>query len=232
MYYKYILSVQLLCSLLPRHLQVKSPKLNRPEASTMHLKSVLIYVAVTTATATRLDQKSWHITSPTSFTEMTSDAISAIDPSPEWTYGPHNGPLQWGKFEPICQHGKHQSPINFNDLTPTFNTSAARMMYARYTAVPFVITHHTAQLQLQDLSTAGGIVMDGAEYKLMQFHFHVPGEHRLLGKGWPMEVHFVHETPNITPSKCCSSRFLMRERRELINLGAKNSLQSSVSRYR
>jgi carbonic anhydrase len=29
-------------------------------------------------------------------------------------------------------------------------------------------------------------------YKLVQFHFHTPSEHRLHGEQFPMELHFVH----------------------------------------
>ena len=36
------------------------------------------------------------------------------------------------------------------------------------------------------------ISLDKRTYGLTQFHFHQPSEHRLNGKSFAMEVHFVH----------------------------------------
>lgn len=37
---------------------------------------------------------------------------------------------------------------------------------------------------------------NGETYKLMQFHFHTPGEHILNGKSYSSEIHFVFESKN------------------------------------
>jgi len=36
-------------------------------------------------------------------------------------------------------------------------------------------------------------VLEGKEYKLLQFHFHTPSEHRFADESYPLEVHFVHQ---------------------------------------
>ena len=37
------------------------------------------------------------------------------------------------------------------------------------------------------------LALFGAErYDLLQFHFHTPSEHRVAGRSFPMEIHFVH----------------------------------------
>jgi carbonic anhydrase len=38
--------------------------------------------------------------------------------------------------------------------------------------------------------------LGGTRYELLQFHFHTPAEHRLDGRRFPVEQHFVHRGPN------------------------------------
>jgi carbonic anhydrase len=39
----------------------------------------------------------------------------------------------------------------------------------------------------------GSYITLGAErYQPLQFHFHTPSEHRVAGRSFPMEIHFVH----------------------------------------
>lgn len=49
---------------------------------------------------------------------------------------------------------------------------------------------HTIQV---NMPAAGGIVLEGRSFSLLQFHFHLPSEHALEGDRSPMEVHFVHQ---------------------------------------
>jgi carbonic anhydrase len=39
---------------------------------------------------------------------------------------------------------------------------------------------------------AAHIVLRGARYDLLQFHWHAPAEHELEGRETPLEMHFVH----------------------------------------
>jgi carbonic anhydrase len=41
-----------------------------------------------------------------------------------------------------------------------------------------------------------GVRLGGTRYELVQFHFHTPAEHRLDGRHFPVEQHFVHRGPD------------------------------------
>jgi len=41
------------------------------------------------------------------------------------------------------------------------------------------------------------IILDGMSYRLAQFHFHMPSEHSIDGKRYPLEVHFVHTSEKL-----------------------------------
>jgi carbonic anhydrase len=41
-----------------------------------------------------------------------------------------------------------------------------------------------------------GVRIGGRRYELLQFHFHTPAEHRLDGRRFPVEQHFVHRGPD------------------------------------
>ena len=49
---------------------------------------------------------------------------------------------------------------------------------------------HTIQV---NTDAGGGIMLEGREFSLLQFHFHLPSEHTVDGSDFPMEVHFVHQ---------------------------------------
>ena len=44
--------------------------------------------------------------------------------------------------------------------------------------------------------TVANIVFNGRVCPLMKLHFHSPSEHKVNGKAFPVEVHFVHKIPN------------------------------------
>jgi carbonic anhydrase len=95
---------------------------------------------------------------------------------PHWSYEGDSGPDKWGSLGGdgnVCATGTQQSPV---DITGTV-----------------VNNGHTIQLNLPE----GGTLRVGNDvYKLVQFHFHHPSEHRINGKGTAMEVHFVHAAPS------------------------------------
>ena len=114
--------------------------------------------------------------------------------SPEWTYAGETGPERWGTLSTefaTCQSGTTQSPINLTNATAadlpdlTFN----------YSASPLEIENKGHTLQV-DYKEGSSITVDGAEYKLLQFHFHTPAEHQIQGKEYPAELHLVHQGPD------------------------------------
>ena len=43
------------------------------------------------------------------------------------------------------------------------------------------------------MEAGSSITLDGRQFSLLQFHFHLPSEHTVEGESYPMEVHFVHQ---------------------------------------
>ncbi len=91
----------------------------------------------------------------------------------------------------MCALGAEQSPI---DLTGARNVDLAPVEfdYGR-TRLTVENTGHTIQMTPQ---TGSGIVLDGARYDLLQFHFHRRSEHLVDGKRFPLEMHLVHSNGN------------------------------------
>lgn len=108
-----------------------------------------------------------------------------------WAYSGPTGPEHWGEKNPdhaACRVGAQQSPV---DLTNPINAfiSTPQIDWTPVNGGEIVNNGHTLQM---NLSNAGGLVRDGVQYELIQFHFHTPSEHTLDGQHFPMEAHFVH----------------------------------------
>jgi carbonic anhydrase len=54
---------------------------------------------------------------------------------------------------------------------------------------------HEATVRANVPAGAGALVVGGTTYNLLQFHFHIPGEHLLNGHEFDMELHLVHQDP-------------------------------------
>lgn len=116
--------------------------------------------------------------------------------APHWTYdetGP-DGPAHWGELAAdyeACRSGHRQSPVNLDgaiaaDLHPLglhYPPLAARL----------VNTGHTVQIEPGNASQDAFFTLDGKHYVLQQIHFHTPSEHRVKGREYPLEAHFVHK---------------------------------------
>jgi len=109
---------------------------------------------------------------------------------PHWTYAGKDGPAKWGDLSPAfraCNMGVQQSPINLHNAIGA-EIGSVTVNY-RSTAFDVVNNGHTIQVNVEPGST---IMLDGVDYKLLQFHFHHPSEHLKDGKAFEMEAHFVH----------------------------------------
>lgn len=108
-----------------------------------------------------------------------------------WAYAGAEGPEHWGEIDPAaqaCSLGKEQSPI---DIVGATRSGLPRLELGwKPLAGDIVNNGHTQQVNV----ASGGSMTVGAErYDLVQFHFHAPSEHRIDGRSFPMEVHFVHK---------------------------------------
>lgn len=99
----------------------------------------------------------------------------------------------WGELSPSyaeCKLGKHQSPIDIQ-TSQTHKSQLKAIVTAYKPAVAEIVNNgHTIQV---NLSKAGGVVLQGGSYELLQFHFHTPSEELIDGKSFPLVAHLVHK---------------------------------------
>ena len=119
-------------------------------------------------------------------------ALSGIAASDEvhWNYEGTDGPKHWGSLAPAfaaCASGTEQSPV---DLTGAQGSDLSSLAFD-YTPSPITISNNGHTIQV-DYAPGSGIVLDGARYELLQFHFHHVSEHAVDGVRFPLELHLVH----------------------------------------
>jgi len=122
---------------------------------------------------------------------LLAPAASAAE-APHWSYEGHAGPDKWGTLgaaNKVCGIGTQQSPI---DIVASTKADLPKLDIAWGGTVDTIVNNgHTIQVNAGEGST---LTVGAEKYKLVQFHFHRPSEHRIDGKSFPMEVHFVHAT--------------------------------------
>jgi carbonic anhydrase len=105
-------------------------------------------------------------------------------------YFGETGPEFWGELSPewsACATGSIQSPV---DLGAQRVYPELAIDYDESSSGAILDNGHTVEVEL-----AGGsnrLRLDGKDYELRQFHFHVASEHRVEGRGYDMELHLVH----------------------------------------
>lgn len=105
-------------------------------------------------------------------------------------YFGESGPAHWSELDPsfqACSNGDTQSPVNFAREPRHRELS---INYGSTTGEIFNVGHEVK------IATEGDNVLTfgGVSYKLLQFHWHLPSEHRVNGRGYDMEMHFVHKS--------------------------------------
>ena len=116
-----------------------------------------------------------------------------------FNYTNTGGPLTWyglNEKNSACSKGKHQSPIDI--VTHDIDYATANSI--RFN-VPSADNTKFENLGsgLEVVLTNGTLVTSTSSYKLAQFHFHTPSEHRINEEYYPMEVHFVFENSGKLP---------------------------------
>jgi carbonic anhydrase len=101
-----------------------------------------------------------------------------------WSYEGAHGPAHWGD---ACSTGSQQSPIDIGE-TIRAQLPPLRIAWSRK-ADTIENNGHTIQVNFGEGSS---LTVGNEQFALLQFHFHRPSEHRLAGKSYAMEVHFVH----------------------------------------
>ena len=109
---------------------------------------------------------------------------------PHWGYEGEHGPEHWGSLDPgfaVCSNGREQSPIDLTGAEP----GALSEIVFEYAPSPISILNNGHTIQV-DYQVGSGLVLDGARYGLVQFHFHHRSEHTVDGADFPLEMHLVH----------------------------------------
>lgn len=112
-----------------------------------------------------------------------------------WSYTGDTGPEYWHSLDPvytIAKEGKSQSPIDIvtSDLSAGGSTGKPVLAYRK---TQFEVENNGHTIELIPVTGDNAITIDGDPYVLQQFHFHAPGEHRIDGKPFAMELHLVHK---------------------------------------
>lgn len=109
-----------------------------------------------------------------------------------WGYSGENGPQFWGDLKNAfgaCSHGQEQSPI---DIAKNAKTTLGVQLKYKASSINPIDNGHTLQFNLDPGSSA---ILNNETFALKQFHFHAPSEHTVNGVKYPLELHFVHQSP-------------------------------------
>ena len=116
----------------------------------------------------------------------------------EWSYEESTGPEHWGKLDPgnlACVNGSEQSPINV-EFSEVNTDEKFKGNEIHYESSAFTLINNGHTIQANAVTESNRIVIEGKEYKLLQFHFHTPSEHQFNGQNYNMELHLVHSDEN------------------------------------
>ena len=109
-----------------------------------------------------------------------------------WRYDGMEGPQQWGKLKPdfkACEVGVEQSPL---DLKEGIRAELGGL-YVEYREASAGIINNGHTIQV-NVPAGSRLIVGRKSYGLVQAHFHHPSEHKLNGKSFPLECHFVHKS--------------------------------------
>ncbi|RUM74758.1 MAG: hypothetical protein DSZ11_03460 [Sulfurovum sp.] len=158
------------------------------------MKNIITYSAIALSTlllTTSLQANEEHSKDANS-TQHETNSTTHETHAKHWGYMRDVGPRHWSEVKKefnMCSEGKQQSPINII-ASKDIDLQALALNYK--TGSKGIINNgHTVQVNITDGSA---LKIDGEDYKLKQFHFHVPSENNINGNAFPLEVHFVHAT--------------------------------------
>ena len=123
---------------------------------------------------------------------LASVGVTAGGDGPEWSYTGEQGPEHWGDLAPEfiqCKVGFNQSPVDIANTVDS-DLPALELNYTGSTT-SIVNNGHTAQASVDPGNT---LVVEGETFELLQFHLHTPSEHRINGRSFPLETHYVHRS--------------------------------------
>jgi carbonic anhydrase len=112
-----------------------------------------------------------------------------------WGY---EDPARWPSLSPCYApcNGGEQSPIDIEN-PETRNLPPLEFSYGTLHEIPVENNGHTieAKVSAEDPADKVTLRIQGVDYRLLQFHFHTPSEHKMSGEEAPIELHLVHSGP-------------------------------------
>jgi carbonic anhydrase len=108
----------------------------------------------------------------------------------QWSYAGDGAPEHWGKLNPefaLCDAGKSQSPINIEEPIKA-NLKKIRSIQ-KFPAKSIENTGIDIKLHFKE---GNMMVLDNAPFQMKHIQFHLPSEHTLQGKSFPVEAQFYH----------------------------------------
>jgi carbonic anhydrase len=123
------------------------------------------------------------------------ELIAAQNAAPHWSYTGNTGPSYWHTLDSayrIAAEGQAQSPINI-DTSSLAPAGVLGKPVFNYVEDTYELENNGHTIELLPEGTDNHITLDGRDYVLQQFHFHSPSEHRIDGKTFDLELHFVHK---------------------------------------
>ncbi|MDO4897123.1 MAG: carbonic anhydrase family protein [Moraxella sp.] len=117
------------------------------------------------------------------------------DHSHGWDY---EHPEKWGDQEvnKLCTAGQKQSPIDVKKVTrPLPDSNKIIKLDENHQAQDFSVKNngHTIIFDVKDQNQSS-ISVNGINYHLLQFHYHIPSEHTVMNTNYPLEIHFVYKS--------------------------------------
>jgi carbonic anhydrase len=122
-------------------------------------------------------------------------AVSATTP---FGYTNRLSALNWQNLDPayaLCATGIYQSPIDLNSTIPFAPANPKSDLTS-----PHPILQNTGVLvEVAYPSVNGTTCYANRTWQIDNFHFHTPGEHRVLMEFFPAEIHIVHHDISTSP---------------------------------
>ncbi|MBD2345791.1 carbonic anhydrase [Anabaena subtropica] len=114
-----------------------------------------------------------------------------------WGYIGKTGPANWGELSPefqLCQIGRQQTPIDLQ-IADVKNAHSKNqdLLVINYQPTALHLINNGKTIQV-NYKTGSYLKYAHQSFELLQFHFHHFSEHRINGKSYDMELHFVHRS--------------------------------------
>lgn len=119
------------------------------------------------------------------------DAPAGDCETKNWNWKPTDakGPEAWSKTYPLCGQGQ-QAPINLTSKGSSLGQFEVH--YQPFTG-KVLNNGYKVMVNVPTPGAGGYIKIDGKQFDLVEFHFHVHSEHTVSGHHYAVEAHLVHE---------------------------------------